>query len=367
MRIAVIEHAEGGDYSEYIFSLIEENARQHDYQIKTWSNSVPAFQQQVPENAVIILSAGSSSAFMLKWLYSVKFPSILKKVRADIVVNLNGIASPKIKIPQTIAIGQPFFYNNAKYHAGVEKFALANFNHSLKFAKNSLLYSAEKSNALPSEKEKAETFFFTAPAAFKTFEWHEKILVKAQHADNKEFFISVIEDDDVECFVLLLQAYSKFKKWQQSSMQLLVLPKYERFSAAIRARHTTYKYKDDVQLLEAVEEKQIAEIFASAYALIHVAGVYAQLLVISIAMKCSLPVISLEDDDVKEYAGAAALFSIEKNASALGNILIELYKDENLHARLKEAAKKQAENLSSNTHAEKLWQLLEAQIKNNNY
>jgi glycosyltransferase involved in cell wall biosynthesis len=184
-------------------------------------------------------------------------------------------------------------------------------------------------------------------------------MIKAQHADNKEYFVSVIDDTDVDSFILVLQAFSKFKKWQQSSMQLLVLPKFESLDAAIKAKHKTYKYREDVRLIEGIEEKQVADIIASAYAFIHMAMANAHLLILSVAMQCSLPVISFEDDDVKEYVANAGLYCTEKNAGSLGNILIQLYKDENLHAQLKEAAKMQASNLSREKCQDKLWQLLE--------
>jgi hypothetical protein len=54
MRIAVIEHSGAGDYADYISSLLDEAAKQHDYQIKSWSNSVPAFQQQIAADAIIL-------------------------------------------------------------------------------------------------------------------------------------------------------------------------------------------------------------------------------------------------------------------------------------------------------------------------
>jgi glycosyltransferase involved in cell wall biosynthesis len=359
MRIAVIEHAAGGDYTEYIFLLLEEKAKQYNYQIKPWSTSVPASQQKISDNAIVFISIESTSRFLLNWLYKIKVPSILRKLQADVVIDLNGIASSKIKIPQLIATGQFLFNKNVKQPNKIEKFALKHFGRSQKIAANVMIYSNQKVQYVTAiNKEQLYVIPFTASEVFRTFEWHEKIMVKAQHADNKEYFIAVIEDEALNDFVLLLQAFSKFKKWQQSSMQLLILPKYEFFSEAITAKHKTYKYRDDVQLIEDLEEKQIAEIIASAYAFIHVATTYAQLLVLSIAMQCSLPVISFEDEDVKEYTGKAALFSNERTADALGNILIQLYKDENLHAQLKEAAKNQAANLNRKVYQDKLWELL---------
>ena len=360
MRIAVIEHAGSGDYAEYIFSLIDEKAKQNDYQTKTWSNSVPVSQQRITNNAVVYIYIESTSTVLLNWLYRVKIPSILRKIKAGIVVDLNGIASDKIKIPQVVAAAPFLFNKDVKKSNGIEKFAFKNFGHSSQIAENILLYSEKRQNDLSNVAQKnLQVIKFTAPVVFKTFEWHEKILIKAQHADNKEYFVSVIDDADVDSFILLLQAFSKFKKWQQSSMQLLVLPKFESLDASIKAKHKTYKYREDVRLIEGIEEKQVADIIASAYAFIHIAMTNAHLLLLSVAMQCSLPVISFEDEDVKEYVADAGLYCTERNAGSLGNILIQLYKDENLHAQLKEAAKMQAANLSRYEYENKLWQLLE--------
>ena len=358
MRIAVIEHSQSGDYAEYIFSLIDEKAKQNNYQLKTWSSSVPAFQQQVSEDAVIYIYIETNSAFILRWLYKVKIPSILRKTKAEVVIDLNGIASNKIKIPQLLAADQFLFNNDVKQLNGIEKFALKNLHQSLPIAKNILAYSKEKLDDANVKKDAVQLIPFSAPDIFKTYEWHEKIMVKALHADNKEYFVAVIEDNNVNDFVLLMHAFSKFKKWQQSSMQLLILAKYEFVGEAITEKHKTYKHRDDVRLIDDLEEKQTAAIIASAHSFIHIADAAPHLLVLSIALKCSLPIISFKNNDVNEYAGKAVLYCKANNADALGDALIQLYKDENLHAQLKEEAGKQAAILNRKDCEDKLWNLL---------
>jgi hypothetical protein len=81
----------------------------------------------------------------------------------------------------------------------------------------------------------------------------------------------VLEDEADEIFVKLLKAFTKFKTWQQSSMQLLILPKFESFSSEIRQKHETYKYREDVRLLEDLEESQVAS--GSCFGLCNVADV----------------------------------------------------------------------------------------------
>ncbi|MEO8710529.1 MAG: glycosyltransferase [Parafilimonas sp.] len=360
MRIAVIEHSQSGDYAEYIFSLIDEKAKQSNYQLKTWSSSVPAFQQQVAEDAVIYIYLETNSAFILRWLYRVKIPSILRKTKADIVIDLNGIASDKIKIPQLITADQFLFNNEVKQLSGIERFALKNLQQSQQIAKNILVYSKEKLKDAKMQKDALQLIPFSAPDSFKTYEWHDKIMVKALHAENKEYFVAVVEDNNVNDFVLLMHAFSKFKKWQQSSMQLLILAKYEFLGEAITEKHKTYKHRDDVRLIEDLEEKQIAAIIASAHSFIHIADAAPNLLILSIALKCSLPIISFKDDDVHEYAGNAVLYCKAKNADALGDAIIQLYKNENMHAQLKEEAGKQSAILNRKNCEDALWNLLQS-------
>jgi glycosyltransferase involved in cell wall biosynthesis len=168
----------------------------------------------------------------------------------------------------------------------------------------------------------------------------------------------VVEDDAEENFVMLLQAFSKFKKWQQSSMQLLVLPKNDSFAENIQQKFKTYKYRDDVRLLEELDESQLAPILASAYALVHVSG-QPDLMVLVTALRCALPVITYKHDEIKETVGDAALYAMEKNAEAISNCLIQLYKDENLHAQLRDAAKERGASQDRGECEMKLWKLMQ--------
>jgi len=362
MRIAVVKHIHSGDYAEYLSSLIDEQARQKDYQVKTWSSSVPASQQFISENAVVYIIIESNTQPAIKWWYRIKLPSILKKLKARLVIDLNGIAAYAIKIPRVVAFSQEIFAANKKLVKGRNKLAAKQMEQSIAGAKNVVIYSKEKAGEINKNAANGDKFHvipFAAPVAFRTFEWHEKIMIKAQQADNREYFISVLEDEAEDSFITLLRAFSKFKKWQQSSMQLLLLPKYESFSGNIRQKLETYKYRDDVRLLEDLEEIQIAPILASAYALVHVSLFQPDLVVLAAALQCSLPVITQEHPDVKEYAGKAALYAGDKSFETLGDALIQLYKDENLHAQLQEAAKEKAVLLNRDEYEIKLWTLLE--------
>ena len=66
-----------------------------------------------------------------------------------------------------------------------------------------------------------------------------------------------------------------------------------------------------------------------------------------------------KDEPVTVKAGDAVLYAKDKTAEALGDILTQLYKDENLHAQLKDAATIKASSLRREECGTKLWSLLE--------
>jgi glycosyltransferase involved in cell wall biosynthesis len=360
MRIAVVEHIQAGYYAEYLSSLIDEAAAEANYQIKTWSNSIPVFNQFISDDSVIYILVEGAGKLALKWWYAAKLPSVLKKIKADVVVDLNGLSSSS-KIPQLIAIDQTLPVQKIKAINTISMLADKNLGHSIETAQHAIIYSDNKAGALIQNglKNKMQVIRFTAPENFRKFEWHEKIMIKAMQADNNDYFLSILKDDDENSFTLLLRAFSKFKKWQQSSMKLLLLPKYETFDKAIHEKLKTYKYREDVRLLENLEETQLVQVVASAHTFIHILSAFADLMVLSIALKCALPVITDDNADIHEYLNAAGYYINKKTEEFLGDALITLYKDENLHAQLKTEAEKQCSFLNRAEYKSKLWQLLQ--------
>jgi glycosyltransferase involved in cell wall biosynthesis len=86
---------------------------------------------------------------------------------------------------------------------------------------------------------------------------------------------------------------------------------------------------------------------------------HPDLVVLTAALQCSLPVISLNNPDVLEYAGDAAVYVDDETVDALSAAMIQLYKDEDLHARLKEAGKNRGALLNRNEYEMRFWRILE--------
>src|SRR5581483_6327313 len=207
-----------------------------------------------------------------------------------------------------------------------QQYAAKNLARTIEKATKIVSYSStaetELANKTGIEKQKCFVLPYSVNEFFKPMEWHDKLYIKSRFAENKEYFVAVLADGDEKIFTELLKSFSKFKKWQQSNMQLLLLPKEESFSSGIENKLNLYKYRNDVKLINDADNKETANIIATAYAMLHYTEKDAELWAVTAALQCGTPVISFANESMKEYCGEAAAFATEHTFDAFGDQLI---------------------------------------------
>ncbi|MEP7318465.1 MAG: glycosyltransferase [Panacibacter sp.] len=365
MRIAVIHHSNdtSNDYAAYVSTLLDNTAAENNYTVKDYHQVSLTKEHLTDENLLLHIVIPATGGFLLKYWYSVKLPSVFKKYNINKALCLYGIAT-NAAIEQLILFHDIFLLQPNKKMLPWQQFAAKRLKKSTATVQHVITYSHHAKelfeNANGANPQKTILLPYTVSEAFKPLEWHDKLYIKSRFAENKEFFVAVLPGDDEKTFTELLKAFSKFKKWQQSSMQLILLPKEEGFSAAIEEKLDSYKYKDDVKLVNEADKKETADLMASAYALLHIAGSDADLLAVTAALQSATPVIAFYTESLYEYCGDAGILIKEPGYEALGNELIQLYKNETLRGSMSEAAAKKSELFQQKKHAENLWQLLNA-------
>ena len=154
-----------------------------------------------------------------------------------------------------------------------------------------------------------------------------------QTRDESYFLIdarAATEDEVIEN----LKAFSHFKKWQRSSMQLaLLIPASMHQNADFLDKFDAYFYKDDVHLLSALDTKSLYAWIRSAYAVVspYLAdqGLDIQLATASLGSLIIAPVTSSTELLLPE-----ARFDLPAtDKESLGQVLISSYKSEILRAR----------------------------------
>jgi glycosyltransferase involved in cell wall biosynthesis len=370
MRIAVNtrfllnDYLEGYGYFVYeTFKRITLNHPEHEF---IFIFDRPFDQRFIFSSNIIpvIASPAARHPILWKWWYDVKVPVILKKYKAKLFVSADGFCSLTTKVPQCLVVhdlsflhypsfmkkSHLIFYkrytskflDKANTVATVSQFSKQDIlrQYSISSEKINVVYSASKQNFQPVSDE-------------------IKQQIKENYSGGKEYFLYTGAIHPRKNLLNLMKAFSIFKKRQQSSIKLLLAGrlawKYDSFIKNLE----TYKYRDDVMLLNYLEESQLVKITASAYAVVYPSLFEGFGVPVLEAMQCEVPVITSPASAMEEIAGDAALYADPENYNDMAEKMMRLYKDESLRIELIQKGKNIARQYSWDRTAELLWETMQ--------
>ncbi len=355
MRILIIQNTDEtiSDYAEYISGLITDYAKWLGYEI-IHIDTLKSLNKK-KDNCIFVLQNLKTS--LPGFLLEKKMAAHFKKAGIDLSINLTEKFQANIDLPQIMGMDENIFTRNKK------KF---NSTYKKSNGKNHLTLITFAG----SEKEKLKTFTkennieviqipFTASNEFKTFEWPDKVLIKAQYAGNKEYFLCLGGENE-SLLLEVLKGFSKFKKWQQSSMQLILVMDATDWLDSFLEKLKNYRYKDDVQIIRDINISQLACLFAAAYSFIHATNVPENLEPLVTAMQCSIPIICTDTPVLREYASEAALYMPVFDAAEISKNMIGVYKNEIYKTQMENSAKESSQKYKRDEVSKKIWLLIES-------
>lgn len=184
----------------------------------------------------------------------------------------------------------------------------------------------------------------------------EKSAIKEEFTDGKEYFLYTGLIAPQENIITLLKAFSLFKKRQRSSMKLVLagirLWKIDEFEHLIR----TYKYKDDLVIVENLNEKEQRKLLFGAYALINLGKETSNIFFALSAMQYAIPIISNRNTPLKEIENSPSLLFDPLDMADIADKLMMIYKDEALKGQMEARAKELTEKFSWKKSADTIWQ-----------
>ena len=204
------------------------------------------------------------------------------------------------------------------------------------------------------DEQKIDVIYNGVSELFVPIDWEEKEKIKVRYADGNEYFIFSGDDSLQENLLNLLKAFSQFKKWQKSSMQLLIVTKNTLSKELVKTLRL-FKYRKDVKLLSNLSQNELAKVTAGAYSMIYF-PLYESFEVPSLqAMKCNIPVITTNTGAMPEVCADAASYTNIDNPKDISEKLMLIFKGEDLRRELIEKGRKQIQNLSWDKTSELLW------------
>ena len=193
---------------------------------------------------------------------------------------------------------------------------------------------------------------------FKPSAWQQKDAVKEKYTEGLEYFLHTGPVNTGSNLITLLKAFSFFKKRQKSNMQLLLASKSVVTDKEFIKSLASYKYRDEVKLLDNLSEENIAQITAAAYALIYPSFYNACGTSLLHAMQSDIPVITGNNTAMPEICGDAALYINPNDFNDIAEKMMLLFKDEDLRNQLIIKGRHQAGMYNWDKTADKVWGII---------
>jgi glycosyltransferase involved in cell wall biosynthesis len=155
-------------------------------------------------------------------------------------------------------------------------------------------------------------------------------VVRYQFTQGDAYFLCTAPIHDSANIIPLLKGFSLFKKRTNSNMKLVLSGVKGEFSAAILLALDTYKFRNDVLLLDNLTAADQRDLLCSTYALVHPCRWERFGMPVLDALKAGVAVLTAEESSMSEMAGMAGMFFNEKDAADIGEKLIRVYNDEQM-------------------------------------
>lgn len=356
-----------GYFAQQVFSNM---AMQHPNYNFIW-----VFDKAVPTNiylpsnvkAIVVKPVARHALSFLYW-YNVAVPVALKKYKPSVIIQPFGYCSLFTRVKQILVIHDLAFLHYPKYIA----------KHHLYFYKIFTPWFIKKATVVATVSEfskqdivaqykvnpkKINVIYSAAKPMFVPLTWEEKQQTQDSYADGFQYFLFVGGVHPRKNVMGLLKAFSIFKKWQQSNFKLLIAGRLAWQFNDVVEKLKTYKYKDDVVLLDYVPEKKLAKLVASAYAVVYPSFFEGFGVPIIEAMQSKTAVITSNVSSMPEIAGDAALLCNPNEHEDIAKQMLTLYKDENLKQQLITKGVEQASKFTWQKTSNLLWELVEQLVK----
>ena len=251
-------------------------------------------------------------------------PKLLKKLQPTLWLQLSGMYSMRTAIPQICLFnGQLSKLQQYFFKRGIDK------------VKQWLVVDDQNTNELTEQfgVQKRNIAFLPLIASSEIYpiDYNLQQMYKGTHAGGTEYFLSVVHEN--QSSIELLQAFSLFKKWQQSNMKLLLVPSNGLHRSFLEDKLSTYKYRADTVIVPAgLTVHNWYQLLSSAYATVLLENNAAAHLMALEAAKAGVSVLAST-----AFASANNMQEIvtsypETTPSGIAEALLLVYKNEKLKA-----------------------------------
>lgn len=312
----------------------------------------------------IVVGPQARHPFLWWWWFEQSLPKILYKQEPDVFLSPDGFLSLSSSVKQIPVIHDLNFeyYPNdipfltSKYY---KKYFPLFAKKASRIATVSEYSKQDISKCYKISPDKIDVVYDGASEIFKPLSEDEKKKVKWKYANGSDYFLFMGALNPRKNVSRLLQAFDEFKKSFSSNVKLLIAGEKMWKTGDIESAFSAMKFRDDVIFAGRLQQEELKNVTASAFALTFVPYFEGFGIPIVEAMYCDVPVITSNVTSMPEVAGNAGLLVDPFSVDSIKEGMMKIYKDETLRKNLIENGKIQREKFSWDKTAEKLWKCIE--------
>jgi len=189
--------------------------------------------------------------------------------------------------------------------------------------------------------------------------WAETESIKTQYTGGRSFFLFTGDIAEQHQLIELLKAFSAFKKWQQSNMQLVIAGSSTAWTPVLEEKIMTYKYKQDIVLLKNISNEEIAKLVAACYAIVCPCATVVFPFALLWGVQSNKAVIATDNAVNRQLTNDAAWVQPGHTEEGFAKAMILLFKDEQQQQLLVQQASEQWGNYNHRQMLEAAWQCIE--------
>ena len=321
----IVSDSEVTPFTLFVHSIVHELAKQRPSdEFVVFSSSDKLANHYLSNVKHHLLQPKNRNAATALNYHKLVLPKMFQSLNPDLIIDGSGVVFNIRKYKQIVLLDESHI--NGINHLWYKLF----FPKYIRYAKRVVSFSREATELCLKNKfnnaEKLVKFRYTASNHFFVHELEELLTIKTQYTDSKPYFVWFCDASNVALWEVVFKAFSLFKKWQHSSMKLLVI-NYS-YSHIIEIKIPTYKYKDDVVIVNNPDEHISSRLLAASYAMVYPAKLNYLPLPVLQAIKCNIPAIVTKS--IADAAGNTEAFywMEEPEPQSFSNQMILCYKNE---------------------------------------
>jgi glycosyltransferase involved in cell wall biosynthesis len=348
-----------GYFTEQVFTRI---ARAHpEHQFLFLFDREPSALLALPNNVEVqVVGPPARHPWLWIWWYDWRIPAVLKKFKADLFVSPDGIASLRTRVRQCLVVHDVAFLHDPSWLPGpIRRYYTRRTPRFLRKVQQVATVSETSKKELMDRYElpadRIRVVYSAAKPEFRMMSDEERSSVKERFTAGREYFLYTGAIHPRKNLIVLLKAFSLFKKRQQSGIKLVLAGRIAWQTGDFEKLLSTYKYRSDVILTGYVDLSVLTQLTASAYALVYPSLYEGFGVPVLEAMQSDVPVITSAGTSMQEIAGESALYADPRDPASLAEQLNRLYVDESLRRRLIEAGRSVVARFHWDDTADRVW------------